>query len=244
MLLWDGPEMAGFLGGFAAEDRLAGRLRSFAAVIAYTRSADLVVRLREVVPRVIVRDPEPAAGHASLWLAEAARDLGAVVGPLPPDLAATPEEEAAARPFRSRLPPRFLALHPGSGSPTKNWPPDRFAALARALSPSRPWLLVSGPADEAAAAALGGGPDVVHAASLPPRVLGALLAHAGLFVGHDSGVSHLAAGFGAPVLALFGPTDPAVWAPIGRRVRTLRSPDHSPAGLSLDAVVAQAREVR
>jgi ADP-heptose:LPS heptosyltransferase len=244
LLPWDGPEMAQLLAGSPPPAPFAGRLASFAAAIAFTRSADLIDCLGGFVPRVIVRDPEPARGHASLWLAEAARELGAVAAPLPPDLRSTPEEEAAARSLLARLPPRFLALHPGSGSPAKNWPAERFGALGAVLSPSRPWLLVSGPADEAAAATLGTEPDAVHARSLPARVLGALLAHAGLFVGHDSGVSHLAAAFGAPVLALFGPTDPAVWAPIGRRVRTLRSPDHSPAGLSLDAVVAQAREVR
>ncbi len=237
--------MAAFLGGSASEERAPEvRLRPFAATIAYTRSAELAERLHAVIPRVIVRDPEPAEGHASLWLAEATRDLGAIADPLPPDLEVTPNEEEAARPFLSRLPPRFLALHPGSGSPSKNWPVERFAALARALSPSRPWLVVSGPADEAAAAALGGHPEAVAARLLPPRVLGALLAHAGLFVGNDSGVSHLAAGYGTPTLALFGPTDAAVWAPLGRRVRTLRSPDRSMAGLSLEAVRSVAQEMR
>ena len=103
---------------------------------------------------------------------------------------------------------------------------------------------MAGPADEAAAAALGGAPDVVLARSLPPRVLGTVLRDAGCYVGHDSGVSHLAAAFGAPVLALFGPTDPAVWAPVGRRVHVLRAPDQLLEDLSVDEVVARARAVR
>jgi len=51
--------------------------------------------------------------------------------------------------------------------------------------------------------------------------LGCWLARARVYIGNDSGISHLAAAVGTPVLALFGPTDPAVWAPRGRRVRVL-----------------------
>jgi ADP-heptose:LPS heptosyltransferase len=47
------------------------------------------------------------------------------------------------------------------------------------------------------------------------------LAGASLYVGNDSGITHLAAAAGAPVVALFGPTDPAVWAPRGPRVRVV-----------------------
>src|SRR5262249_31729672 len=120
----------------------------------------------------------------------------------------------------------------------------------------RPWLLVVGPADEAPGAALGSLPDVVVARSLPPRVLGSVLRQAGCFVGNDSGVSHLAAAFGAPVLALFGPTDPtgraplrsppaaAVGAPAGCCAQVLRSPAHALDRLSLDEVVARARAIR
>jgi ADP-heptose:LPS heptosyltransferase len=53
-------------------------------------------------------------------------------------------------------------------------------------------------------------------------VLAALLARAGAYVGNDSGVTHLAAASGAPTIALFGPTDPRVWAPLGPRVEVIR----------------------
>src|SRR6185369_15716741 len=109
----------------------------------------------------------------------------------------TDAERAHADEWRARLPPAFLALHPGSGAPAKNWPVERFAALARGLSPGRAWLLVCGPADEAPAATLSREPGALCARDLPPRVLGALLGRAGLFVGNDSGVTHLAAACGA-----------------------------------------------
>jgi len=48
------------------------------------------------------------------------------------------------------------------------------------------------------------------------------LGRARLYVGNDSGITHLAAAAGAPVLALFGPTDPSVWVPRGPNVRVAR----------------------
>jgi ADP-heptose:LPS heptosyltransferase len=141
------------------------------------------------------------------------------------------------------LPPGFLAVHPGSGSPRKNWPADRFGALVARLSPDRPWLLVEGPADAVPAAELARVPRGCRARDLPPRTLGALLSQAGAYVGNDSGVSHLSATWGAPTLALFGPTSPDIWAPLGPRVSTLRSPTGDMDGIGLDAVVTRLREL-
>jgi ADP-heptose:LPS heptosyltransferase len=241
---WEARELAELLGAeTATRNALAARLSSFAAALAYTRSAPVIATLRTLVPRVIVRDPEPGPGtHASRWLAQAVEELGCDPGLEPPVLVATPEEQQAASRLDEQLPERFLAIHPGSGSPRKNWPHARFAALARTLSRERPWLLVEGPADRDAVAALGAASgDAVVARELPARVLGALLARAGLYVGNDSGVSHLAAAFGAPTLALFGPTDPAVWSPVGPRVKALRASDASLAALSVEDVLSAAR---
>ncbi len=153
------------------------------------------------------------------------------------------DEARAARAWLERLGPRFVALHPGSGSRAKSWPPDRFATLAQELAGPRPWLLVVGPADSEACGPLLGRRGVVVAAGLAPRILGALLARAGLYVGNDSGVSHLAAAFGAPTLALFGPTDPAQWSPVGPAVSVLRSPTGSMEDLGLAAVRQRAAEL-
>ena len=242
LFAWERPEVSALFAG-AASGPLRERLRETVLTVVYSRSAELARSLGAAGPRLIVHDPAPAAGvHASQWLAQplAAMGLGAP-GELEP-IRPTPAEADAARTILASLPERFLAIHPGSGSARKNWPPDRFAALAEALAPGRPWLLVEGPADANAVAPLAVRPGVVLARGLDPRTLGAVLSRAGLYVGHDSGVSHLAAAWGAPTLALFGPTDPAVWAPVGTRVRVVRAPEARMDRLSVEPVLAVARQ--
>jgi ADP-heptose:LPS heptosyltransferase len=82
------------------------------------------------------------------------------------------------------------------------------------------------------------------ARDLPVRHLGALLAHAGLCIANDTGVAHLAAAAGVPTLALFGPTDPTTWAPVGPRVETVRSADGTMAGLETGRVDAAVERLR
>jgi len=118
----------------------------------------------------------------------------------------------------------FVAIHPGSGGRAKRWPVERFAELARALPCPTVWLLGPAEDDDMEARRLGQGVGVV-AHELPLPTLAGLLATCRAYVGNDSGVSHLAAAVGAPTVALFGPTDPAVWAPRGDRVAVLGGPN-------------------
>jgi hypothetical protein len=201
----------------------AGAARHLLAFVV-SRDPDLAANLARVAGRVIVQSPAPPPDvHASDWLARPLAALGVGIVRDVPALAFGAEDRSAAEPLATRLPRRFLALHPGSGSPRKNWPADRYAALAPALAGEEPFLVVSGPADAEAAGPLLRLPNAVKAAGLPLRVLGALLARCGLCVGNDSGVAHLAAAAGAPTLTLFGPTDPTQWAPVGTSVRVLRA---------------------
>lgn len=140
-----------------------------------------------------------------------------------------------------------VALHPGSGSPRKNWPAAQWAELARAVAAhdSRPLLLVSGgEADEAPLAALRASCadlPILWACDLPLPVLGAALARSHLYLGHDSGISHLAAAAGARCLLLFGPTDPDVWAPANPAVKVLLAPEGDLPALPVAEVWARAR---
>jgi len=194
--------------------------------LAYAASADadLAANLARLGGPVVTCAPAPPeAVHASDWLARPLESIGLPVAERVAPLVFSRGEMSTAGPWVERLPERFLALHPGSGSPRKNWPPGRFADVARALAPSDPFLVVRGPADEEAADAVLRLPNAVLADALHPRQLGALLSRAGLFVGNDSGVTHLAAAAGAPTVALFGPTDPAQWAPVGPAVVVVRA---------------------
>jgi heptosyltransferase III len=107
----------------------------------------------------------------------------------------------------------FVVIHPFSGSPRKNWPLENFGQLARRLQMAMPVYWCYGPNDPPA-------DEAVRIENL--YELACWLAKASLFVGNDSGITHLAAAVGTPVLAVFGPTDPAVWAPRGPDVKVGR----------------------
>jgi glycosyl transferase family 9 (putative heptosyltransferase) len=238
---WERADVAALLGPGPLPDRLQRQLDGHALALAVTRDDSLVRHLGSVVPRVLALDPHPAPGtHAARWLAGPLAEVGLEITVEPAACRPSAAEERAAGDWRRRLPSSFLALHPGSGSPRKNWPAERFRQLRDRLRPADPWLLVGGPADAATVAELRGARGCVVADGLPVRVLGAVLGGAGLFVGNDSGVSHLAAAFGAPTVALFGPTDAAVWAPDGARVRVVQSPTGEMSAITVDDVVAAA----
>jgi len=141
-------------------------------------------------------------------------------------------------PDRSAIP--MLALHPGSGSERKNWPEARWAALLDRLARETTvrLLLVGGEAEgerlERLAARLPAD-RVQLARSRPLEELARALAECAAFVGHDSGITHLAAALGLRVLALWGATNPVVWQPRGPAVRLLQSPTGL-AGLAVGEV--------
>jgi ADP-heptose:LPS heptosyltransferase len=110
----------------------------------------------------------------------------------------------------------LIVIFPGSGSPAKNWPADRFAALASELSQSNraSVAVILGPAETSIEPIFREARvPVLKDLDLPTVAAIARLASA--FVGNDSGVSHLAAAVGAAGVVIFGPTDPVRWRPMG-----------------------------
>jgi heptosyltransferase III len=103
-----------------------------------------------------------------------------------------------------------VIIHPGSGSPSKCWP--LFEELSAQIPDST--ILI--------------GPCETQFQTNRPRLEGLSLQSVAeeirscrAFIGNDSGITHLAAYWGCPTIALFGPTDPRIWGPIGRRVTIL-----------------------
>jgi heptosyltransferase-2 len=148
----------------------------------------------------------------------------------------------------------IIAVHPGSGSLRKNWPAENWLALIRWLpSPvslvlgeaeSERWSATvpsrrpvgradrEGTSDGQPSDALG---QMLRLVNRPLEELVAHFARCRLFLGHDSGVSHLAAASGVRCVLLFGPTDPAVWAPPTPGVQVVRH-HFDLSTLSLDVV--------
>ncbi|HPJ98672.1 MAG TPA: glycosyltransferase family 9 protein [Candidatus Hydrogenedentes bacterium] len=124
--------------------------------------------------------------------------------------------------FRLTLPsvdaPLDVVIHPGSGGKAKNWPFERFLRLSEALrARGREAHWCVGPAEEGIS--LPKDAKVVCEASL--AALARRLAAARDYVGNDSGITHLAAACGTRTTAVFGVTDPRVWAPRGEEVQVV-----------------------
>jgi ADP-heptose:LPS heptosyltransferase len=215
------------------------------AVLDYLR-ADLIISF--------LSDPRRVIEHRLL----ASATPKFLQGPFRLDLERRPAVEQLAQPLRvlgidsidpvprliplpSKQSASRLAIHPGSGSPKKNWPLHHWARLLARLMPSfdSVWL-VSGEADAEIAQAIEPQIPADKLRSCANRSLSDLVAElsqATLFIGHDSGVTHLAAATGIRTIALFGPTDPVIWAPNGDHVTVIQSPDRTMTGLSVETVL-------
>jgi len=124
----------------------------------------------------------------------------------------------------------LIAVHAGSGGRHKCWPLESFVAVLHWLhgETHAGYLIVQGPAEEKTAGelqeGLAGLPHTI-VANLDLPLVAALLSRCALCIGNDSGMTHVAAALGVPTVAVFGPTDPAVWGPRGASVSIVRQLD-------------------
>jgi ADP-heptose:LPS heptosyltransferase len=121
----------------------------------------------------------------------------------------------------------LVAIHPGSGSEKKNWPVEKFAALARWLADelAAQVLIVRGEADERVTQKLTellGRRPITMAQGLKLVELAAVLERCVLFLGNDSGITHLAAAVGTPTVAVFGAASLPIWEPLGQYTRVVQ----------------------
>jgi ADP-heptose:LPS heptosyltransferase len=182
------------------------------------------------VERVITIPPFPpqeSGLHVSEYLVESLRAAG-IEGKSSFSPLRLPEEALTfARRFWAgfglKEEERVLAIHPGSGSPGKNWDARKFAAVADWAAERCRVLLISGPARDGAGEVTASLRKArpMTADNLPLTQLAAVLKTSTAYLGNDSGISHLAASLGLATVALFGPTNPALWGPKGPGVRII-----------------------
>ncbi len=228
----------GPLSSFFAKDakppaELADYFTSFDLIISYLYDPDGIfeMNLRRCGVENLVHGPAKVdnSGHAARQLAAPIKELGLCVQDFAAKVYPSSEDQHAAEEFLRDLARPVVAFHVGSGSEKKNWPLENWIDLGNHLLASDDFhgslVIVSGEADEDRARQLQTvwrNDRVQVARNLPLPQLAGLFERA-IFVGHDSGISHLAAAAGAKCVLLFGPTDPAVWAPMNADVRVLRS---------------------
>ena len=219
-------------------------------IVSWTGNAnpDFVRNLRSIHPdaRVVPWRPEPGeTRHAARVSADSlalppslARDLAPAC--VRPGAAAL---EAGKRWLREQGwdgRRALVMLHPGAGAAGKRWSPENFAGLARRLvcrNDLEP-ILMEGPAEPGLGRRIAEAvPGAMLCAGAALGPLAGILSRCRFFIGNDSGVTHLAAALGVPTVALFGPTAPAQWAPLGESVTVLRDASGRLEKITVDAVL-------
>ena len=187
--------------------RVVEELRGFGSIVSWYGAnrpefRELVRALELPFTFFTALPPDTAGLHATDFYLEQARSIAPCTSDGIPRIHCQAERE------------NFAVIHPFSGSAKKNWPLENFRALARQLERTMPVRWCAGAED----------PPLEGAVRIDDLYeLACWLARARLYIGNDSGITHLAAAVGTPVLALFGPaSDPAVWAPRGPHVRVAR----------------------
>ena len=141
----------------------------------------------------------------------------------------------------SKINRKGVVIHPGSGSLSKKWPIDRYFRVAERLIV--PVTFILGPAE----VENGMGNDIPEnrfAIVCPEHIseLCDLISSAALYIGNDSGVSHLAALCGVLSLVLFGPTNPVIWRPLGSNVTVISSKNGTMNEISPDDVIKRIND--
>ena len=225
-----GPLSSFFAKNSEISAELADYFASFDLIISYLYDPDQIFEnnLRRCGVRNLLEGPAKigeTGGHAARQLARPIEELGIRVADLAEKIFISEEDRQFGREFLQTPSQPIIAIHPGSGSKDKNWPLQNWIGLfSREFwhVEKRPSLIVvSGEADKAQTAQLEyiwKDQDIRFAKNLPLPYLAGVLEHS-IFIGHDSGISHLAAAAGASCILLFGPTDPNVWAPRNENIQ-------------------------
>jgi heptosyltransferase III len=256
-----------FCEGLEVPEPLKSFLGAYDVILSYRPDPDGVFErhLRSLGSRLVLSQPPfppppPPKLHVADFALQLVRRLGVPPSPAAARLSLTDAELALAQPFftahhvnPSRHP--IVIVHPGSGSVAKRWPVENFATLIETLETQLRvrTVIVTGYAEADVVARLR---SLIHTANplvaedWPLLPTGALIGHATVFVGHDSGLTHLAAALGRPTVAIFGPTDPEIWGPRGEHVTVVRmarehedADGHGSSGTTLQIARGDLRQV-
>jgi heptosyltransferase-3 len=241
-----GPLSSFFARNLELPPDLADYFASFDLIISYLYDPDEIFagNLRRCGVEQLIQGPAKIdkTEHAARQLAQPIEELGLHLRDLAARIYPSNEDRHVAGKFLGDRARPIVALHPGSGSEKKNWPLERWIDIGNYFLGSRSFagsiVVVAGEADEDQVKHLKSiweNSRVVFAKNLPLPHLAAVLEHA-TFLGHDSGISHLAAAAGAKCTLLFGPTDPAIWAPQGENVKVIRAPKGDLRELDIEMV--------
>lgn len=206
-------------------DRIDPKMRTilekYETIILFAQSDVLEKSIKRVTPYLSCRLPPKPPADQRIHVAQFVLDHIFKCGLISRADARLDDIPFTAIPNRRRKLAKIL-LHPGAGSIRKRWPISGFLQVEAALKESglMPEFIL-GPAEENLVHELQQARRVVHVLDDPADLV-ALLNSAGGFIGNDSGASHLAAYLGLPTTVIFGPADPARWAPVGRSVQIVR----------------------
>ena len=230
----------------------AGPLGSAARVISWfgARDPTFVRRLSEIAPGVVIAPPASAAG-STVWehllqtvggRADEQAWRAPVTVPQPLALEALRQLESAGWAGATRL----VVIHPGAGGAAKRWPGEGFARALEDLAESERFSVIihEGPSDAGAVAAfLARYPAPAMRLVEPPLPrLAGILRHAAIYIGNDSGISHLAAAVGAPSIVLFT-TATLAWRPWALNAQPVVVTISPLAATDVARVVARVREI-
>ncbi|MGZ4985286.1 MAG: glycosyltransferase family 9 protein [Chthoniobacterales bacterium] len=179
--------------------------------------------------------------HAARQLARPLEEIDLVLRNPAAEIFPNADDHTAAAARLLQTPPkRLIAIHPGSGSTTKNWPLEKWIELGKKIGDAH-LVVITGEADEEAAKHLRAAwrnSSVSYLANQPLTTVAALLVRSHHFIGHDSGISHIAAAVGTPCTLLFGPSDPEVWAPQNPKARVVRPQSQRLDDVSVEEILA------
>jgi ADP-heptose:LPS heptosyltransferase len=141
--------------------------------------------------------------------------------------------------------PLLLGVHPGAGKPPNRWGAANFARLIDELRSEAAAFITSGPMDQEVLkeTRIHLKQDIQVLENQAIRRVASIIKNADLYVTNDTGLMHVAASVGTPVLSLFGPTDPREWAPVGERNRYIRGEGGMTGNIPFESVIGAAREM-